>query len=978
MYTKQNSHRWLCALGLALLVTVTPKAFAQAAAINGQIEGTVTDQTGAAVPNAKVSINSKDTGFTRETTSDQTGFYRFPLLPLGNYRVTAEANGFKKLTRDGITLTTGQSATINLQLAPGAVSESVTVTGDAPIADVAKIDVGRVMNETEVKNLPLVSRNPYNFSLLQANVTGRPNAEFGVPRINANGYARRTNYQLDGNNNTQTDRAGIRLMPISEVFVSEVQLVTNGFAAEFGGTPGLVMNAVTTAGTNDYHGSASYRFRRTPFSARPFFYGGVARPPAVVDDVTGAFGGPIIKDKWQFFAGYERVNRDLAGEPARVVQITQANRDALVAAGVPQNAFVPSIPTAQKVNFFIVRTDWQVNDRNHVVGRYNLFRNTSPFNIGGGFNTLERSIDFVDASDSGAVQLISNLSGNVLNEFRYQYARRNSQNLANANSGKGITVNITNVANFGAPTNDVIQPLQVSNQFLDNLTITHGQHTFKFGGGFNRIHDKRQSRVTATYTFPTLAAYLAAKAGTTPRGYANYAETFGNPEIEYNTVFWHGFAQDDWKVTNRLKINYGVRYDLYDVPNADPSAPLDLSRNFNVDKNNFAPRLGIVYGLRQGDRPTVIRASAGVYYENPLVDMYRLALQNSGSPRFFSFTLTPTAAGAPAFPNTLGSLPAGTTLPAQSPQAIAPDFENLSAFHSNLQIEQALSANYSVTLGYIFSRGSHIPVYRNVNLINPTSTLADGRPVYSSAVNATTRRNPQFNNIFLAEAAGNSNYNAGVLTLTKRFSQGYQFSMNYTWSHSLDDAPERNLVALTEYSQSDPTNRRRDYGNSAADQRHTFVTSFVARPTVDVSNKGLNYVLNHNQFGFIVTANSGEVFNIVANRDLNLDGINGSDRPLFIGRNTGRTPKQYNWDFRYSRFVKLTERFNVEVFGEFVNLWNRNSIFQLNGTVTTDAAGQILDGTTVTNTLPNFRTRAGAAPVSLDSRQFQLGFKLNF
>ncbi len=973
--------QFFSSITLALVCTfvaASSSALAQSQALNAQIEGIVTDANNAAIPNAKVTADNLNTGATRETVSDSGGFYRLPLLPLGAYRVTAEAASFKKLSRDGITLTTGQTATINLQLQTGAVTETVTITSDAPVADIAKIDVGRVMNEVEVKSLPLVSRNPYNFALLQANVTGRPNEEFGVPRINANGYARRTNYQLDGNNNTQTDRAGIRLMPISEVFVSEVQLVTNGFSAEFGGTPGLVMNAVTTAGTNAYHGSGSYRFRRTPFSARPFFFGGVNRPPAVVDDFTAAIGGPIIKDKWQFFTGYERVNRDLAGQAARVVNITAANQTALVVAGVPQTAFVASIPTSQKVNFFIVRTDYQLNSKNNLVGRYNAFRNKSPFNIAGGFNTLERSIDFVDASDSGAAQLISTISSNVLNEFRYQYARRNSQNLSNDNSGKGITVNITNVANFGAPTNDVIQPLQVSNQFINNLTVTRGQHTFKFGGGFNRVHDLRQSRVTAIYTFPTLAAYLAAKAGTTPRGYANYVETFGNPEITYNSVFWHGFAQDDWKVTSRLKINYGLRYDLYNVPNADPSAPLDLSRNFNIDKNNIAPRLGIVYGLREGDRPTVIRASAGVYFEAPLVDIYRNALQNSGSPRFFGFTLTPTAAGAPAFPNTLGSLPAGTTLPAQSPQAVAPDYQNLSAFHTNLQIEQALSNNFSVTLGYIHSRGSHIPVYRNINVINPTSTLADGRPVFASAVNATTRRNPQFNNIFLVESGANSTYNAGVLSLTKRFSKGYQFSANYTWSHSLDDAPERNLVALTEYSQSDPTNRRRDYGNSAADQRHTFVTSFVAKPVVEVSSKGLNYFLNHNQFSTIVTANSGEVFNIVANRDLNVDGINGSDRPLFIGRNTGRTPKQYNWDFRYARIVKLTERFNVEVFGEFVNLWNRNSIFSLNGTVTTDVLGQILDGTTVTNTLPNFRTRVGAAPSSLDSRQFQLGFKLNF
>ena len=134
---------------------------------------------------------------------------------------------------------------------------------DAPIADPGKIDVGRVMNTREIQDLPLVSRNPYNFSLLQANVVGRPNTEFGVPRVSANGYARRTNFQLDGNANTQANQAGLRLVPISETFISEVQLVTNGFSAEFGNTPGLVMNNITPSGTNGIHGSVSYRFRRT-------------------------------------------------------------------------------------------------------------------------------------------------------------------------------------------------------------------------------------------------------------------------------------------------------------------------------------------------------------------------------------------------------------------------------------------------------------------------------------------------------------------------------------------------------------------------------------------------------------------------------------------------------------------------------------------------------------------------------------------
>jgi len=259
-----------CILLTAIIFAGLHQTPAQSQANNGQIEGVVTDANGSAIANSTITVRNIETGTERTVTSDESGVYRIPLLPLGSYRVTVESANFKRLIREGITLTTGQTATVDLNLEPGGVSETVTVTSDAPIADPGKIDVGRVMTTREVENLPLVSRNPYNYALLQANVTGRPNAEFGVPRINANGYARRTNYQLDGNSNTQADRAGIRLMPISETFVSEVQLVTNGFSAEFGNTPGLIMNAVTPSGTNGIHGSASYRFRRTGFTSRPF------------------------------------------------------------------------------------------------------------------------------------------------------------------------------------------------------------------------------------------------------------------------------------------------------------------------------------------------------------------------------------------------------------------------------------------------------------------------------------------------------------------------------------------------------------------------------------------------------------------------------------------------------------------------------------------------------------------------------------
>src|SRR5690606_7888464 len=311
------------------------------------------------------------TGTSRTVTTDGAGVYRAPLLPLGTYQVTVEAPNFKRLVREGITLTTGQTASVNGVLEVGDVSATVTVNADAPIADSAKIDLGRVMNAREVENLPLVSRNPYNYALLQANVTGRPNAEFGVPRINANGYTRRTNYQLDGNNNTQQDRGGIRLMPISDTFISEVQLVTNGFAPEFGNTPGLIMNAITPSGTNSFHGEASYRFRRTPMSSRPFNTSPLSKKPETkVDDITGSIGGPIIKDRWHFYGGYEWVHRDLGGEPQRVITVTPANQQALIAAGVPASAFPTAIPAAQKVNFFIFRTDAQLNTNNRLSGRF--------------------------------------------------------------------------------------------------------------------------------------------------------------------------------------------------------------------------------------------------------------------------------------------------------------------------------------------------------------------------------------------------------------------------------------------------------------------------------------------------------------------------------------------------------------------------------------------------------------------------------
>jgi hypothetical protein len=961
-------------------------AFAQSQALNGQIEGVVSDPNGAAVAGANVTALNLGTGAERTATTDSGGLYRFPLLPLGSYRVTVASPNFKKHVREGITLTAGQTATVDVGLELGGVENTVVITSDAPIADPGKIDLGRVLNTREIQDLPLVSRNPYNFSLLQANVVGRPNTEFGVPRVSANGYARRTNFQLDGNVNTQANSGGLRLVPISETFISEVQLVTNGFSAEFGQTPGLVMNNITPSGTNGFHGSGGYRFRRTAMSSRPFNSSPTAiKPPTTVDDITAAIGGPIIKDRWHFYGGYEWVNRDFSGRPQQLVTITQANRDALIASGLPSSIFVDTIPASQKVNFFIFRTDAQITKDHRLTGRYIRFTNFSPNNVGGGINTLERTVDLDDKSNSLAIQLASILSPNVFNEFRYQRAHRNSIFLPTQYTpDSAYSVTITGVAAFGAATNiNAISPIETMNQIQNNLTWTKGDHTFKFGGGVNMIYDFRRSNVNAMYTFPNLATYLNAVApGATVDArtrYTSYSETIGDPEFEYNTEFYNFFVQDDWKATRKLKLNLGVRYDLYNIPDGIAEAPLPQSREFKVDKNNFAPRLGAVYALRGGNRPTVIRGSFGIYYDTVYLSQYEGALQENGVGRYANRTFsgrgaagtaTPTA-GYPTFPATLGALPPGTVLPPPSIEVISPDFNNMYAMHFQTQLEQALTADYSFTVGYIHSEGRQLAVYKQTNCTQTAATLADGRPKFNCGVGF--RLNPNFQNIIEVGSGGNSNYNALTLQMSKRFSQGYQFSFNYTLSKVRDNAPERNLQGVGAASQSDPSNRDFDWAYGVADQRHTVSASFVARPNFEIGNKVLNYIVNQNQFGFTAFAGSGETFPIVTNADLNGDGI-GNDIPVGLERNAGRAPGFFNVDFRYSRVIPFTERFRLEVFAEATNIFNINSTLTYGSGTTIACTGTCQ----TTGVLLNPVDYSNFVPTAQESRQGQVGVKFIF
>ena len=233
----------IIALIVGATVTTAPLVLGQSAAIDGEIIGTVMDPSGAGVAGAVVQIVNVATGFKQATRAAQSGLYRFSLLPVGTYDLTTQAVGFADARRTGVTVNAGATVTVNLPLEVAGVSTQVEVTAATAITDPSRTALGSTLDYTATNSLPLVSRNPYNFILFQPNVSGRANTEFGVPRkVNANGFNGRINYQLDGGNNTESDRAGIRLIPISNTYVQEVQQVSNGFAPEFGNTVGTVFN----------------------------------------------------------------------------------------------------------------------------------------------------------------------------------------------------------------------------------------------------------------------------------------------------------------------------------------------------------------------------------------------------------------------------------------------------------------------------------------------------------------------------------------------------------------------------------------------------------------------------------------------------------------------------------------------------------------------------------------------------------------
>ncbi len=333
-----------------------------------------------------------------------------------------------------------------------------------------------------------------------------------------------------------------------------------------------------------------------------------------------------------------------------------------------------------------------------------------------------------------------------------------------------------------------------------------------------------------------------------------------------------------------------------------------------------------------------------MFYESTPTNSYFNPLYSNGDPNSGSLIATLSGAAGPAFPNTFSTITAIPTT-VLTPSVLTPRFKNEYTWNFNAQVEQAIGQSDALTIGYVMTNARNLQFERNSNLINPTGTLADGRPIFNSQIvtGATpSRANTNYNNISYVDIGANTAYNALVTNFTHRTTGGLTVNASYTWSHAIADAPEATSFENSNYI-SDPTNRKRDRGNSYINRPNSFTLSSVYQPNTHFSNRYLNGLVANNLLAVLVNASSGDQQNLTTGTALNGDTLSGGQqRPLFVGRNSLRTPSIYQADARYTRtFATFFERVKPQIFVEANNFLNRSNFTSINTTATTNAAGVI-------------------------------------
>ena len=897
------------------------------ATLNGVIE----DTNKAVISGAKVSTINLETNQTQTTISNPEGRFRFAYLPVGDYEIKAELNGFENY-RQKLTITVGQVLDLNIVLKVQTVSAQVNVEDTAAI-ETSRNSVAETILPKDVEKLPLNGRNFLDLALLLPGVsrTNTGNVQrfaetSAVPGtgISVMGQRNLANSFIVDGSSANDDAVELAGTYYSQEVIREFQVVTNGAVAEFGRTSGGFINIVTKSGTNEINGKIYGFLRNQRFDARNPL--APTKDPLTQTQYGANLGLPIIKNRTFFFGNFEQTRRN----DSSVITISSANVAAintrLTAVGYRGSQIQTGlVPSGYDTTNFFGRLDHQFNLRNFFTVTYNFY-NIDAINARtvGGLNAVSRGTNLANKDNTVNLQNITFIGSKSLNEFRFQY--RNSRLSAPAIDQIGPAINISGVASFGtatsSPTGRDIDLFQLS----DNFSTTLGKHSLKFGVEmvYNDLNITFPGAIQGVYTFTNLTNFLSGN-------YSQFQQAFGIPnQIQKNPNFGI-FVQDEWKLHRTLNLNLGLRYDLQDLP-----SPI------STDTNNFSPRFGFAYSPNE---KTVIRGSFGIYYDRIPLRATSNALQRDGS-KYIVAILSRTSPGAPIFPNVLTSQPT-SLITKPSITRIDPNIENSSGEQISLQIEQRLPWESTVSLGYLHLRGLHIILSRNVNV-----------PRCTAAVDPNLcRSDPNYGNISRYEGSGDSYYNGMVFSFNKRQGNWASFRVSYTFSKAIDNTG--NFFFSTPQ---DNSNLRDDRGLSDNDQRHRLTVSGTLNTPKNIANNTLRRLFGGFQASYIITYASNLPFNILLGSDRNGDS-NNNDRPIGIARNTGKGFDFASFDLRLSRTFRLTERLNLELLAEGFNLFNR-----ANYSVPNNVFGS---GTTPLATF-------GQPTAAFDPRQIQFGFRLNF
>ena len=843
-YSTKPRNIFVACLMLGVLAGLLFAAPGWAQVAGATLSGEVTDASGAVIPQAQVAVKNLGTGITTTVAVNADGFYSAPNLLPGTYEMTCSAPGFTTEVRSGITLEVGAQQVLNFSLKVGQVTEKVQVTGEAPAVQLASSSISAVVSSNAVVELPLNGRDWASLATLQPAVnaieTQQPN---GVNASRANrGFGNQlsisgtrpqlNNYRLDGI--SIVDYAGgspgsVLGVTLGVDAIAEFSVLTSNYDASYGRTSGGVINAITKAGTNQFHGDAYEFLRNSALDARQFFDSTI--PPFRRNQFGGSAGGPIQKDKTFFFADYEGLRQALSTTNVDLVPSPDARNgilhnadgstttvtvDPAVAAYIA--AFYPlpnaglvgtgntghfDIPTnnISTENFITTRIDRKFSDKDSISGTWFWDK---------GLNDTPDALDQWILGNKSlrtmvALEETHVFSPSLVNSVRGGYSRVHEI----ANTGISVInplaantttfsafpgqvapgVSVPGLTTFAGGIGGLSSPDHVWNSFqgYDDAFLTKGTHSIKFGFAFERMEHQIHIPGTSNGNFKfgslegfltNLPSSLTAKPG--------FIREFGARQSLVG-----GYFQDDWRLRPNLTVNLGLRYEMVTVPtevhNFLSNLPIYTASTPNLGSpyfnnptlRNFEPRVGFAWDPFH-DGKTAVRGAFGLFDALPL--NYEFYVQEANSAPFGATTsASPLPAGS--FPAEAGLLAVTSTSGAGASIQFNPPRNYVLIW--NLNIQHQITPSTALTVGYVGNHGVHMENKTDdVNMVDPTLT-PDGY-LWPFPAGSGTRINPAFGQIRGTYWGGTALYDALEVQLAKRMSHGFQVQGSYTWGKDLD------------------------------------------------------------------------------------------------------------------------------------------------------------------------------------------------